>query len=375
MEMMHSNRYAPPSVSTAKRLTGGRVLMATAALLLIALLLLGLSIFQTRRPAAAGIQNGFLLQPGEKPFYAAAGNGLAAATTEHLQLFSQTGKCVARADVAMRSPVCVGSPVAGIYYDTGAPGLYALYPDGSCRTADTDGAVTFADVNENGLVTVLLEKDDTLGTVLVLDTDLTPLFRWEAGTAYPISARTSRNDLLCVCCVSREGSTLRFFRIDREAEQARFTLPEELIIDFGFLSDGTVAAVTDSQLMLLDTEGNTVAVHSFGGSHLNAWSLRGDFAVLATVSGFSGGSAVLTTLNAGGQLLGSSNAPRNVEAISTGADAVLALFTGEESTLFNAALEEQVSYQPEDDVTQVFLTPGGMAFFAGASGVTQIDFN
>ena len=372
---MHSNRYTDPSVQTAGRLSTGRVFIAASALLIIAVLLLVLSIFQTRRPAPAGIQNGFLLQSGEAPFYAAAGNGLAAATTEHIQLFSQAGKCVAQADVSLSDPVCAGSAVVSIYYDLGLPGMYALFPDGACRTVETDGGVIFADVNETGLVTVLLEKSDTLGTVMVLDTDLTPLFRWEAGTAYPVSARTSRDDLLGVCCVSPEGSTLRFFRIDREEEQSRFTLPDELIVDFGFLSDGTVAAVTDNQLLMLDSSGQVISVHPFEGSHLNAWSLQGNFAALATVSGLSGGSAVLTTLDSRGQILGSSNAPRNVEALSVGNNAVLVLFTGEESTLFNAALEEQVSYQPAEDVTQVFFTPGGMAFFAGASGVTQIDFN
>ena len=64
-----------------------------------------------------------------------------------------------------------------------------------------------------------------------------------------------------------------------------------------------------------------------------------------------------------------------MEALSVGGEELLALFTGEESTLFSSALEELVSYQPEEGVTQVFLTPGGMAYYAGPGGVTQIDFS
>ena len=54
---------------------------------------------------------------------------------------------------------------------------------------------------------------------------------------------------------------------------------------------------------------------------------------------------------------------------------LLVLFTGEESTLFSSALEEIVSYQPPEDVRQVFLCSDSRALFAGASGVVQIDFN
>lgn len=373
MKMNHSNRYT--HTPAANRMGTGRVTVAVGAMAAIAILLLIMSIFQSRRPSAVGIQNGFLPQAGGKPYYAAAGNGLACATTEGAALYSQSGKRVAQADFPMEEPVCAGSALVSIYYSLGARGLYALYPDGTGQSWETPGRVVFVHVNENGVVTVLLEEDDTLGTVYVLDTDLTPLFRWEAGTALPLSARTSPEDVLCVCCVSDTESTLRFFRIDREKEQFRFTLPDELIEDFGFLDGGGVAAVAETELILLDSQGNVAARRPYEENHLNAWALGSDLLALATVSGYDGGSAVLTTLDGQGNVLASVSAARNVDALSVGDDAVLALFTGEEATLFDAMLEEQVSYQPESDVTQVFLTPGGMAYFAGASGVTEMPLH
>ena len=81
-----------------------------------------------------------------------------------------------------------------------------------------------------------------------------------------------------------------------------------------------------------------------------------------------------TVLDASGHVLGSVSAPRHVESIAASEDRLLVLFTGEEATLFDTQLREIVSYQPEAGVNRIFLTHGGMGYFAGPEGVTQIDF-
>ena len=362
---------------SAARQTGPgakRVFIFAAVLLLVAVILMIVSAIQSRRSPVALKQNGFLPSQSEGTCYAAAGSGLAVAGPDQIRLYSSSGKLVSSEQVIYRVPVCVGCPQMGVYYDMNSPGLRALYPDGSCRFAQTEGSVVFADVNETGLLTVLLEESSTLGTVEVYDTDLTPLFRWEAGTGFPVSARSSADDRLCVNCVSREGTTLHFFRIDSVAEQGSFTLKDELIMDFGFLSDGTLAAVTEDRLILLDPAGQIAGTHTFEGSHLEAYSFDGDFVAVVTSSGFSG-SSVLTTLDRQGQILESFSAPRQIQAISASDDALLVLYAGEESTLYDKSLKELISYQPDGDVDRVYLTSGNTAYYTGPAGVTQIDFS
>ena len=157
-------------------------------------------------------------------------------------------------------------------------------------------------------------------------------------------------------------------------EQARLELPGELVYDFDFLTDGTLAAVTGSRLVLVGSDGSVRSSLDYSGSHIEAWSLGGGFAAAATVSGESGGNGVITTVAPDGRILGSCSAPRHIIALSGGSDRLLILFSGNESTLYGDDLEEFVSYQPEDDVDQVFLTPNGMAFYAGSGGVTLVDF-
>ncbi len=203
---MHSKEY-----DAEPRRPRSRVLIASLVLLAVAVALLALSILENRR-ALSFFQdkNAFQMGGGSSPAYAAAGNGLAAATTEEIRLFSSRGKCVASAPVSLAEPACAASPLLGAYYDVGRPGLLALYPDGAFRQTDTPGPVYFADVNETGLVTVLLEKSGYKGSVMVYDTDLSPLFRWDAGSGYPVSARCAGDDRLCVATVSDDGGALHF---------------------------------------------------------------------------------------------------------------------------------------------------------------------
>ena len=362
--------YGAPSAPTGKRT--GRIFAATAVLLAVALLLLILSVVQTRKPSSTLRQNGFLSPEDRADCYADAGNGLAAAGPRRLCLYSSSGKCVAQTEAAMDSPICVGSAQLGAYYDLGKPGLHTLYPDGSHRYTETDGAVSFADVNETGLITVLLEKSESQEIVMVYDADLTPLFRWDVGHGIPLIARTGGEDRLCVSTITREGSQLHFFRIDRTQELTELSFPGEILVDFDHLSDGTLAVVLESRIVFIDPDGQLLYSTDYSG-HLEAWSLCGDFAAVATVSP-AAGRGVLLSLASDGDILGQIPAPLHIGALAAQRDELLVLFDGGESTLYDPALQELVSYQPEEDVTQIFLTPNGMAFFAGASGVTLVEF-
>ena len=289
---MHSNRYTAAPERKHRNLP--RVLAATAAMLCIAALLLVLSVVQSHTAAAVRNRDGFRLRSGENVFYSAAGNGLAAATTTGAQLFNASGKCAASADFAMTEPMCAAGTQLAVFWDAGQNGIHALYPDGSAAESATEGGVYFADVNETGLITVLTDKDGYRGSVVVYDTDLTPLFRWDASSVTPVSARTTGKGLLCVNGAGDDGGYLRFFRIDREEMQAEFFAPGELIVDFGFLSDGSIAAVTETAVCFLSADGTLLSEHRLGNAHLSAFSLSGDFAAVAAASGLGGGETVIT---------------------------------------------------------------------------------
>ena len=75
---MHSKEQSRAGLSDGTKQGALRVAAAAGVLLVLAVILLILSVFQARRPVSSLKQNGFL--PGrDGTIYAAAGNGLAAA--------------------------------------------------------------------------------------------------------------------------------------------------------------------------------------------------------------------------------------------------------------------------------------------------------
>ena len=357
------------SVSSVTRRHPIRILAATAVLLLFAVMLSVLSIFQARLPTSTLRQNGFL---GADPnaVYACAGNGLASADGTRISLYTPSGNCAAQETVYMSSPVCAGSSLLAVFYDAEASGIHTLYPDGTHRYTDTEGGVVFADANETGLITVIWENGGNRRTVMVYDTDLTPLFRWDPGVSVPLAGRTSGEDLLCVSSLTREGSLLHYFHIDIPEEQYRIPFPGEILEDFDFLSDGSLAAVSDERLILSDTKGNLLSSTQFGDYRPEVWCLSGSQAVVCSVSGSD---STIISVGTDGSILGSAPAPFHVKALSV-QDEILVLFDRGESTLYDRDLSEIVNYQPDPAAEHVFLTPKGMAFFTGPAGVTLADF-
>lgn len=368
---MHSKVYTMNN-STASR-PRMRVFWATTALLAIAVLFLGLSLGQSfsrsHKPDVV-----FSLSAGSDPAYAAAGAGLAAVNSTEAVLFSSGGARAAEAAVDYAVPACCASRYLSVFYDVGQPQFLTMTPDGKTQTVSAEGDVTFAHVNENAILTVISEKDGFKGCVMVYDRDLTPLFCWDAGSGYPVSARVSADDILCINTVSSDGSALHLFRIDRENDLAVYSVPEELILDFGFLNDGTIAAVTEDRLIFLNTAGEEIASHDFGGQTLCAFDLDGRFASVATGSGLAGSRAVITTLAPDGEILSSISTAQEVYALSSAGDELLVLY-GSEATLYSSRLEEDISRQSKETICQILLNADGSAYLCGLSGVHLVDLD
>lgn len=368
MKMIQTDQDTSPTRSSR------RIYIATIVLLVFAVLLLVISVVENWKELPFLRQTVFTLDEGEDHVFASAGSGLAVASTRSIQLFSAQGKCAAREPVDFQIPACAACSQLGAYYDVGCEGVVVLYTNGSFRKLNTEGPVRLVDVNETGLLAVLSDKTGYQGCITVYDTDLSPLFRFDAGTSYPLAARLSSDDRLAVSFLSEEGSSVLLFRIDREKPSAEVSLPDEMIVDLGFLSDGTLALVTETELRLLEGDGSEAARVSFEGAHLEAWWLQGSFAALDTVSGLNGGSGRLVTLDSRGNILGKMDAPRDIRALSGAGEKLLVLFAGEESTLYTSSLEEDISYQPAADVRQVFLRGDNSAIFCGALRAVTVSF-
>lgn len=318
-------------------------------------------------------ESAFTYSAGGSPCFDAAGSGLAVSSTTGLALFDGTGARRAEDVFSSDTPACSGSAELSVFYDVGAYGLRAVGADGKVRTLDTDGPVIFADVNEAGVLAVTSEYAGYKGCVVVYDKKLSPLFRWDSGSAWPVTARVSPEDILCVNCTAAGGSVLRFFRMDQETELGSYAADGELILDFGFLNGGVTAAVTETRLILLDKTGQEISTWSLEGRYLTGYWLDGAFAALVTSPYHSGGGAIITCLDPDSGLLGELDTGREVTALSAAGKRLLVLYP-DEATLYTDQLREIVSYQKVQNVKQIFLRADGTALLAGAYGADCIDF-
>ena len=357
----------------ASRPHGGRLLAITAVLLAVALLLLAMSLLDLRRSPLQVQRNGFRMGDAADSVVCSAGNGVAAGGRSGIWLFTSTGKQAAAHDVPLSDPLVGGCSLVAAFADRGAAGLYALYPDSTVRSAATDGAVSFLDVNPTGLITVISDIEGQNGSAMVYDTDLSPLFRWSAVSGVPAAARTSEQDLLCVAIRSGENSVLRLFRIDREEELASVVLPGEAVSDIGFFSDGSVCALSDRRLVFFSPEFRELSSFSLAGRDVAAYDLSGGFASLATEAR-GGGDPLLTTFDSYGVLMGRLVPERTVLGLSASGEKLLVLFSGRESTLYDPGLLEDVSFQPPESTRQCVLSPEGVGFYAGDEGIYRLLF-
>ncbi len=346
----------------------GIVLLGAGILLVCALLVRNGSVTaRNRKPVE------FVLMEGNEPCYAPAGTGLAAATTAGFQVFASDGSVTTERVQPMDTPVCAASSWLCIFYDVGEPDLVTVRADGVTQVLETEGGVTFAHANDDGALAVVAEREGYKGSVTVYDRRLTALFRWDSGSGYPVTARVSDQGVLVVNCAGDQGSVLHGFRTDQEDELFSYTAPGELILDFGFLSGGSLAAVTESRLIVLDESGEEILSHPFPEAYLTAFSLEGDVAVVAASTRSVGGSTVLTVADGRGRVLEELDTGREVLGLDTSGNRVLVLYPTE-ATLYSSRLEDIISYQKVENVTQVFLRADGTALLAGPSGVTGVYF-
>ncbi len=360
--------------SDKSRPHGGRILVITAVLLAIALLLLAMSLLDLRRSPLQVERNGFQMGNAAGSVVCSAGNGVAAAGSSGIWLFTSTGKQAAADAVSLRDPLAAGCSLVAAFADRGGTELHALYPEGSARSTATDGAVSSLDVNPTGLITVISDIQGTSCSVMVYDTNLTPLFRWNALTGVPAAARTSEQDLLCVGVRSGENSVLRLFRIDREEELASVVLPGEAVSDLGFFSDGSVCALTGRRLVFFSPELEELASFSLEGKLVAAHAFSGRFAALAVSEENDGSEPQLLSFDSAGVLLGRLVPERDVLVLSASGERLLVLFSGRESTLYDLSLAEDVSFQPPESTRQCILSPEGVGFYCGDDGIYRLLF-
>ena len=357
-----------------------RILVAALALTLIVLAVLAfllrdsLSAGGLRRflvggeaPHAAG--EAFSYEMGSGQVFRLAGDGLAVASGTGLQLLDADGYTAAKQIFALETPAVAASGVLSAFYDVGGTTLRVAWPDGRCESLPVSGDILSVTVNAAGYLAVSTEATTGYkGLVRVYNPRLEPLYEWYSGTGYLLTARVSSDGRsLVASSLTAEGSVLHFFSLGSEDEQARFLAEDELILEFDYLTDGRMAAVTENRLILLDGTGRETSSYDFDGMYLTDYQISGDFATVFLSRYRSGSAGVLVNIGPDGSVLGSLELERDPLSLSAAGRRLLVLY-GDGLVLYSQALEEQMNYGDTLGVKSVLLRPrGGALLLSGYS--------
>ena len=317
----------------------------------------------------------FIYPSGAGEKFELCGDRLALASTAGYQLLETDGSVVAAEALAMELPAITADASICAFYDVGGHELRVVGNDGYISPLHYEERILFADLSRDGYLSVVTEYSSYKGQVIVYNAGLTPLFTLDCdASGYPLSARVSPERRLVVNCISSDGSTLRFFDLYQESERGSFEQENKLILDFDFMEDGTIAAVTEDELLLLDDQGRLLARVDYAEQNLADYCLTGGCVALLLHDNRSGNEGRLVTVNADGAVIDEMEIDRAVNGLSVSGDYLLVQYA-EEVTLYTSDFRDDISCQRAENVRRALLRKDRTALLLGSYGADAIRFS
>ena len=306
--------------------------------------------------------------------FAMCGDKLAVASSVGASLIDESGTALAAQSFVMDEPAVSASPALSVFYDVGGTSLCVISGIGESILRSTEQPIRFADASHSGYITLVTDVIDYRGRVQVFQSNFTPVFSLDCGVSgYPLVARVSPGDHLVVNCVNSTGSSLHFYSLTSDKELARFELEDTLILDFDFLTDGTLAVLTEEALYLMNDGGQLLSTVDFAGRVLSDYCLTGHCALLLLHDDLTGSEGVLRSYSGKGEIVGELALKEDVYSLSVLGRQALVLYPSE-LTLYHEDFSNDISYQRVANSTLCLLAGENKALLLGKSGAELIRF-
>ena len=362
---------------------------AFTVLISIALVVLGVLIFMYRdylTPERIGEIFGggkniptdaepFTYETSSNQVFAAVGDGLAMASSSGIRLFDGNGGLVASQVSSLARPSVAASKDYAAFFDIGSKNLKVATLDGEIKNLDIDRTITGCTVNKNGWMCVITEYTGQRGKVSVYDSSFGPVFEWNSGSRYVLSASVSPdNRFLAILCVGMEGSTVLVFSLSSDVEYGSFFAVDELFVDMAFGENDRICAISEERAVFFDLEGNALGEYDFGEMYLTDYTLGGDSFVGLLLGKYrSGNEGKLVTLDNGGRMLGELEVMNDYLSLSARGSEFLTL-AADGLTLYSDRLVKKGTLEDLSGVKSAVLLDGGAAFLLSTYAAEKYKF-
>ena len=317
----------------------------------------------------------FTYDVGAGQTFAAAGNGLAVATSSSLHLMNAAGATSFRQVVSFAEPAVFATESKALFCDLGGTGCITARLDGTSAVLTAKGALQSADMNENGWIALTTDATGYKGLVSVYDDEGAERYEYWSGAGYVLKAAVSPdNRSLAVLCAESGGGKLHIFRLDSAEEYASYAIENALPFDFCFMGNDRVCLVGTDVLRFVSTEGEEAGVFALGDYYLVDYDLNGQGFIALYVSAYrTGGGGLVETVDRDGRLLAYADLSRDALSLSASGKRLLVM-TGGGLTVYDQNLKELYHSDALMTAKDAILRADGAILLLGSFSAQKISY-
>ena len=363
-----------------------RILAGILTLLLIALAALvfvfrdtltgeGLRRLFGRESAGTESREAFTYETGAEQVFAAAGDGLAVASSSTVQLLDGAGELVFKQVASYETPAVFGSAKGALFCDLGGTHGVFAYLSGESVELSPGGEILTADVNENGWFCLVTAEAGYKALVSVYNNACEKQFEWWSGSGYVLRAAVSPDDrALAVLCAERDCTKLHIFALNSETERAAEQIDNTLYFDLAWLGGDTICVLGETGVCFFDPEGKQTGAYDLEGRYLLDYELsRSGFAALYVSEYRSGAGGTLLTIGGDGRVLGSAELERDTVSMCAEGRQLLVMTAGS-LALYDQNLVRQHASETLMTARRAILRPAGDVLLLYAYSAERFSF-
>ena len=375
-----------PAPKKTRGRTLRRILAAVLTLLLVALALLvfafrdeltgeGLRRLFGRERAEAQTREAFTYETGAEQVFAAAGDGLAVASTSTVQLLNGSGELVFKQVSSYDTPAAFGSANGALFCDLGGKHSVFAYLSGESVELSPGGEILTAGVNDNGWFYLVTAEAGYKALVSVYNNACEKQYEWWSGSGYVLRAAVSPdNRSLAVLCAERDCTKLHIFSLNSETERASEQIDNALCYDLAWLGGDTLCAVGETGLRFFSGAGKQTGEYALEGRYLLDYELsRSGFAAVYVSDYRSGAGGTLLTIAGDGRVLGSAELERDAVSLSAEGKQLLVMTAGS-LALYDQNLVRQHADETLMTARRAILRPAGDILLLHAYSAERFSF-
>ncbi|MBR6258586.1 MAG: hypothetical protein IKR21_00050, partial [Oscillospiraceae bacterium] len=277
------------------------------------------NIERTVKNLRAGVRSAETFEFGSSDgaVFADAGGSLVKLTNGRVTEYSAAGSETYTEKLRAARPAVHSMAGRAVAYGAGDNDVRVFDSSGLMYSLETEGEIVSATMSADGKMALCAREEGWNGAVTVYNTAGQAIYKWYCATGYPSVAAVSRDGRnMAVLTLGSAGCDIVYLRLDKETEQGRLPLGEELALDIRFLSNGSLTIITENEAITTSSTGEMTSNYLFGGKTLLAYDLGSDEMTLLVLEDFPGGQCEVMTLSSSCQVLGSVTAENPVVSVS-----------------------------------------------------------